>query len=109
MTTLHAFTLHARRHGTELVEETAALYLPADELTSLRIELDVLERGRRGTNGFSNGRRRKRSTEETAEMVNHLLAGGLVPEAVADKLGISDNHLRRVLSPSKATDGPDDT
>lgn len=104
MTSVAAFIRHAHLYGTESVEEVAAAYLTPGELTSLRIELDVIERSRKSSHGFSNGKRRKRSSEETAEMVEQLLAEGLVPAAVADKLGISDSRLRRVLSLSKATD-----
>jgi hypothetical protein len=98
---LDRFLRHARHFGPEDIERVAAGYLPAEDLVRLRIELDALERTRKSARGYSVGRRRRRSRAETRDTVAQLLADGLVPAAIADKLGVSDSYVRRVVSPAE--------
>jgi hypothetical protein len=41
----------------------------------------------------------RRTREETIAYAAELLAAGLMAAAVADRLGVSDDYLRRVLDP----------
>jgi len=100
--TLEGFVAHARTHGVDMVADTAALYLSEPDLVRLRVELDLIERGRKGRNGFNTGQRRRRSPEEIERAFDVLREDGLVPAAIADKLGLSEDALRRAVSRSKA-------
>jgi hypothetical protein len=71
---------HARLFGTECVFETGEQEgLPSAELARLRIELDELDAGRTSKHGFSIGKRRRRSADETLwakETIASLAAAG---------------------------------
>ena len=57
---------HASLFGTECVYETGEQEgLPNADLARLRIELDELDAGRKSRLGFSIGKRRRRSSDET--------------------------------------------
>jgi DNA-binding NarL/FixJ family response regulator len=73
------------------------------DLARLRIELDELDAGRKSKHGFSIGKRRRRSADETREAAVALSVDGFVPKAIADKLGISDRTVRSYLKQSGAT------
>jgi DNA-directed RNA polymerase specialized sigma24 family protein len=95
---------HARSFGTECVYETGEEEGPSSaDLTRLRIELDELEAGRKSRHGFSIGKRRRRSSDETRAAALALSVDGFVPKAIADKLGISDRTVRSYLKQSGAT------
>jgi DNA invertase Pin-like site-specific DNA recombinase len=95
---------HARLFGTECVYETGEQEgLSTADLTRLRIELDELDAGRKSRHGFSIGKRRRRSSDETREAALALSVDGFVPKAIADKLGISDRTVRSYLKQSGAT------
>jgi hypothetical protein len=95
--TFDEFVRHARLFGTECVEETARHYLGERSMALLRVELDSIERGLQNSRGYSIGKRRRRSVKETASAVTQLSVEGLIPSAIADKLGINDAYVRRVL------------
>lgn len=76
--------------------ESATEVLGKCELTLLRVEVDALEAERKH-GAFTTGKRRKRSREETLEAVRLLSEQGLVPQAIADKLGVTDMVVRRHL------------
>jgi hypothetical protein len=40
----------------------------------------------------------KRTREETVALAAELLAEGLLPAAVADRLGVTDRHMRRIAA-----------
>jgi DNA-binding NarL/FixJ family response regulator len=102
--TLDQLIRHARSFGTECVYETAEQEgLSSADLSRLRIELDELDAGRKTRLGFSIGKRRRRSSDETREAVLALSVDGFVPRAIADKLGISDRTVRGYLKQSGAT------
>ena len=93
-----------RLFGTECVYETAEQEgLSSTDLARLRIELDELAAGRKSKLGFSIGKRRRRSSEETRAATLALSVDGFVPKAIADKLGISDRTVRSYLKESGAT------
>ena len=77
--------------------------LPSADLARLRIELDELDAGRKSKHGFSIGKRRRRSADETRDAALALSVDGFVPMAIADKLGISDRTVRGYLKESGAT------
>ena len=70
----------------------------------LRIELDAIEAGRK-SGRFNVGKRRRRSEMETAryafalaqELAENGLVRTVVEHRVADKLGVSDVYVRRML------------
>jgi len=102
--TLDQLVRHARLFGTECVYETAEQEgLSSADLARLRIELDELEAGRKSKHGFSIGKRRRRSSDETRDAALALSVDGFVPKAIADKLGISDRTVRGYLKQSGAT------
>jgi DNA-binding NarL/FixJ family response regulator len=102
--TLDQLIRHARSFGTECVYETGEQEgLPSADLARLRIELDELDAGRKSKHGFSIGKRRRRSSEETRAAALALSVDGFVPKAIADKLGISDRTVRGYLKQSGAT------
>ena len=102
--TLDQLIRHARSFGTECVYETAEQEgLSSADLARLRIELDELDAGRKSKHGFSIGKRRRRSADETREAALALSVDGFVPKAIADKLGISDRTVRGYLKQSGAT------
>jgi hypothetical protein len=95
---------HAHLFGTECVYETGEQEgLFSADLARLRIELDELEAGRKSKHGFSIGKRRRRSSDETRDGALALSVDGFVPKAIADKLGISDRTVRGYLKQSGAT------
>jgi Homeodomain-like domain len=95
---------HVRLFGTECVYETGEQEgLPSADLARLRIELDELEAGRKSGLGFSIGKQRRRSSDETRAAALALSVDGFVPKAIADKLGISDRTVRSYLKQSGAT------
>jgi DNA-directed RNA polymerase specialized sigma24 family protein len=101
---LDQLTRHARLFGTECVYETGEQEgLPSADLARLRIELDELHVGRKSKHGFSIGKRRRRSSDETRAAALALSVDGFVPKAIADKLGISDRTVRGYLTQSGAT------
>jgi hypothetical protein len=95
--TLERFVRHAQLFGTECVAETASDYLGPQAMARLRVELDGIERGRKSSAGFSVGKRRRRSREETTAAIIQLSVEGLVPGAIADKLGVSDSYVSKAL------------
>jgi hypothetical protein len=79
--TLDQLIRHARSFGTECVYETGEQEgLPSADLARLRIELDELEAGRKSKLGFSIGKRRRRSSDETRAAALALSVDGFVPE-----------------------------
>jgi hypothetical protein len=101
---LNQLIRHAHLFGTECVYETGEQEgLSSADLTRLRIELDELEAGRKSRLGFSIGKRRRRSSDETRAAALALSVDGFVPKAIADKLGISDRTVRSYLKQSGAT------
>ena len=102
--TLDQLIRHARLFGTECVCETGEQEgLPSADLARRRIELDELDAGRKSRLGFSIGKRRRRSSDETRDAALALSVDGFVPKAIADKLGISDRTVRSYLKQSGAT------
>jgi DNA-binding NarL/FixJ family response regulator len=102
--TLDQLIRHARSFGTECVYETGEQEgLSSADLARLRIELDELDAGRKSKLGFSIGKRRRRSSDETRAAALALSVDGFVPKAIADKLGISDRTVRSYLKESGAT------
>ncbi|HTE85595.1 MAG TPA: helix-turn-helix domain-containing protein [Dehalococcoidia bacterium] len=102
--TLDQLIRHARSFGTECVYETGEQEgLSSADLARPRIELDELEAGRKSRHGFSIGKRRRRSSDETRAAALALSVDGFVPKAIADKLGISDRTVRGYLKQSGAT------
>jgi DNA invertase Pin-like site-specific DNA recombinase len=101
---LNAFIRHARLYGAECVYETASSNgFSERELALLRVALDAIERNRK--NGrYTTGHQRRRSPEETIRTVRLLCDGGLVAAAIADKLGISDNYVRKCLRKSETAE-----
>lgn len=89
---------HAELFGVEGVYETAGISDPVDRAI-LRLELDAIE-AKRKNGRYTVGRRRRRCVAETVELVALLRAQGLVKTAIADKLGISDDYVRKCLSKS---------
>jgi len=105
---LDAFIAHAQAHGVEGVYETASDgFLRRKELMRLRVELDAIAAGKRGRYGTLIGKRRRRTSEETRDAVLVLSEEGLVRDAIADKLGISERTVRKHLQdvPSWAESG----
>jgi len=95
---------HANLFGTVCVFETAEPEgLSSAALARLRIELDELDVGCKSKQGFSIGKRRRRSSDETRAAALALSVDGFVPKAMADKLGISDRTVRGYLKQSGAT------
>jgi hypothetical protein len=88
---------HAEQFGTEAVYETTEMEGHGEQaLARLRIELDALEAGRKAGR-FTVGKRRRRSAEETRAAVEALSVDGLVPLAIAGKLGISKRRVMAYL------------
>ena len=104
LATLAAFVRHARLFGTECVAGTAADYLEPAELNRLMIELDAIDRGQKSSRGFRIGKRRRRRSDETAAMVAQLRSEGLVPSAIADKLGAAGNDAYPAWPPDGSED-----
>lgn len=102
MTTLPEYLRHADRFGTELVYESAAMDgQDATILALLRVELDAIKAGRK-SNGYSVGKRRKRSREETAKAVEALSLAGLTRVEIAAKLGVSDKTVDNYMAAAAA-------
>jgi hypothetical protein len=103
--TLAQLLRHARMFGTECVYETGEQAgLSRADLARLRIECDAREAGRTSRTGrFTVGTRRRRSEDETRSAVLALSVDGLVPSAIADKLGIRDRTVRRYLRQTGAS------
>lgn len=91
---------HARLYGTECVYETASNGLSEAERIRLRIELDAIERERKGRH--RRPARRKGKAEATREAVQLLFADGLNAKAIANKLSLSDRTVRRYLADTNA-------
>jgi hypothetical protein len=95
---------HASLFGTECVYETGEQEgLSNADLARLHIELDELDANLKSKHGFSIGKRRRRSSDETRAAALALSVDGFVPKAIADKLGISDRTVRGYLRESGAT------
>jgi hypothetical protein len=102
--TVSQFIRHAQLFGTELVFETASENGFSElELERLRIELDAIEAARK-SGRFTVGRRRRRAPDETVRAARQLRSEGLVVAAIADKLGISDAHVKRCLNRSSTVE-----
>jgi hypothetical protein len=68
------------------------------DLLRLRIELEAIESARPvGLRGLGRPSRRRRSTAETTEAVRQLRAEGKIPLYIAEKLGITEATVRRLL------------
>lgn len=89
---------HARCFGTEGVLESAPPALRA----RLQIELDAIEASQ-PRRRFKTRKRRRRTPEETVEAVAALRHEGLVPAAIANKLGLSPQYVRRCLKRASQT------
>jgi transcriptional regulator with XRE-family HTH domain len=85
---------HAEKFGVIGVYETGELYLEEHELLRLRVELDAIEAVK--SNG-RRARRRRRPHAEQVEAARLLAAEGLDPEAIAAKLGVTMEHVRKLL------------
>jgi DNA-binding NarL/FixJ family response regulator len=96
--TLEQLITHARRYGVGGVYEAAELCFGPKALARLQVELDAIEAGRKSGSGFSVGKRRRRSREQTRAAVVQLSLEGFVVPAIADKLGISDKTVRNYLA-----------
>jgi hypothetical protein len=94
--TLTDLIRHAQRFGIDGVYETAAQDgLDKRGLALLRVELDRIEAACK--NGrYTVGKRRRRGPDETREMIIALRARGLVDRAIATKLGISYERVRKL-------------
>jgi hypothetical protein len=90
---LEQFIRHVEKFGPECVVETAIeLGLHQRDLLRLRVECDAFEARREWV-----GKRRRRLAEDTEVMVRYLRAEGFVIGVIAEKLGISDAHVKRCL------------
>lgn len=111
METFKAELLRARPCPVDLLQLTAreqdhvfagreALRRDMSEATiRLRIELDQLERERKGRSGrFTVGKARRRINGETAAMARSLSHDGLVASEIAAKLGVTARHVDRLLA-----------
>jgi hypothetical protein len=95
--TLKSYVRHAAQFGTDGVYESAEMEGHGPQaLARLRIELDSLELGRK-VGRYTVGKRRRRSAEETKAAVQALSVDGLVPLAIAGKLGISKKRVMEYL------------
>jgi hypothetical protein len=102
--TIAALLKHAELFGAECVYETACQNgFSETELVLLRVDLDAIE-ARRKNGRFTVGKRRRRSPGETAEVVSLLREHGLVVPAIADRLGVSDAYVRRILGQSRTAE-----
>lgn len=92
-------TKHARHYGTEAVYESAEAEGHGPRtLARLRIELDAIDGKPRQVHGFTvKAKRRRRSSEETKAAAEALSVEGLVPAAIASKLGIGEKRTRELL------------
>jgi DNA-directed RNA polymerase specialized sigma24 family protein len=96
--TLAEYVRHAEKFGTELVYETAEQDgLPAKELALLRVEIDYLVATAK-SGGYSVGKKRQRSKEETAKAVELLSVAGLTRREIAEKMVLSDKTVDRYLA-----------
>jgi hypothetical protein len=84
-----------RRRYDELLRHVRDCHL------QLRVELDEIERNRKGGR-FTIGRNRRRVNGEAVEMARTLRRAGLVTGQIADKLGVSFKHAQRLLRASEA-------
>jgi hypothetical protein len=98
--TLAQFVRHAEKFGPELVVETAAGSLSADELAHLEAEIALL--GRR--NGKPARSRQRRTTDALREQVLVLRDRGLLPTVIADTLNVSDRRVQTILAESRRSE-----
>jgi hypothetical protein len=98
---------HAEVYGVDGVYEVGELYLGEQDLRRLRIELDAIEAAKR--NG-RRARRRRHAHAEQVEAAQMLAAEGMTPEAIAGKLGVTTEHVRKLLRgrerPTRVSAGP---
>jgi DNA-binding NarL/FixJ family response regulator len=103
--TLAEFVRHLERYGPELLLETAATFLSAQEL--LELELAVAGHGHRngkpagGKNGKPRLQRQRRTTPRLREQVLELHRRGLLPAAIADQLNLSDRRVAEIIADSR--------
>lgn len=94
----------AREHLLDERERAFADYkawcrLVVERLHRLRIELDALERGRKGPGGkFTVGQSRRRFNGESVAAARALRLDGLTTEEIRVKLGVSFKHAQRLLA-----------
>lgn len=80
-----------------MIETAVELNLPAADVARLRIECDQVEANRKTRSGrFTVGTRRRRSPDETVAAIRLLTAERLVAGAIAERLGVTVAHVRRV-------------
>lgn len=90
-----ALLRHARLFGTEGIID---LVRPGDR-ARIRLELDAIDAQLAPRVRFAQPhKRRRRAPEETLDAVAALRNEGLVPAAIADKLGVSDDYVRKCLT-----------
>lgn len=94
---LDSYLRHLEHFGPESVVDTAEDFLSRGDFVRLQIAVDEWERKQRSRHGFSVGRRHRLSPEELSERVGVLAADGLVPAAIADRLGVSDRAVAKTL------------
>ena len=70
-----------------------------ENLRRLRIELDAIERGRKGPGGkFTVGQSRRRYNGESVAAARALKLDGLTTDEIRVKLGVSFKHAQRLLA-----------
>ncbi len=70
-----------------------------ENLRRLRIELDAIERGRKGPGGkFTVGKSRRRFNGESVAAARALRLDGLTTNEIRVKLGVSFKHAQRLLA-----------
>jgi len=90
---------HARLFGTEGVLETVR----PSARPRLQVELDAIAAARRRRRFEPAPARRRRKPDETIAIVWTLRGEGLVPTAIANKLGLSDQYVRKCLKSAPRT------
>ncbi len=89
-----ALLRHAHLFGTEGVLDVMS---PGVRRSRLQVELDAIDASRPRRRFEDAPKRRRRKPVETIAIVATLRAEGLVPSAIANKLGLSDQYVRKCL------------
>lgn len=90
---------HARLFGTDCVLES----VHPSARPRLQVELEAIDAARRRRRFEDAPARRRRSPAETVAIVWTLRAEGLVPAAIANKMGLSDQYVRKCLKSAPQT------